>query len=108
MAIGNYLRHAKTMCTTVKHFTMIMDIADFLDEEDESWEARYEHEWIPELRRRYETLCRQMMNDPQWMKPVKQELQHVDSPHLHQTIRIARMLELDIWPALFDQLTQKV
>lgn len=36
------------------------------------------------------------------------ELQHVGSPHLHQTIRIARMLELDVWPALFDQLTQKV
>ncbi|MGQ3481672.1 limonene hydroxylase [Paenibacillus sp. TY11] len=106
MVIGNYLRHAKTMCTTVKHFTMIMDIADFLDEEDDSWEARYEHEWTPELRQRYGSLCQQMMNDPQWVKLVEQELQHADSPHLHYAIRVARMLSLDVWPVLFDQLSK--
>ncbi|WP_025677405.1 hypothetical protein [Paenibacillus polymyxa] len=106
MVIGNYLRHAKTMCTTVKHFTIIMDIADFLGEEDDSWEARYEHEWTPELRKRYASICQQMMDDPQWVKPVEQELQHANSPHLHYAIRVARMLALDVWPVLFDQLSQ--
>jgi hypothetical protein len=106
MVIGNYLRHAKTMCTTVKHFTIIMDTADFLDEEDDSWEARYEHEWTPELRKRYASICQQMMDDPQWVKPVEQELQYADSPHLHCAIRVARMLALDVWPVLFDQLSK--
>ncbi|TQS00877.1 limonene hydroxylase [Paenibacillus ottowii] len=107
MVIGNYLRHAKTMCTTVKHFTIIMDIADFLGEEDDSWEARYEYEWTPELRKRYASICQQMMDDPQWVKRVEQELLHADSPHLHCAIRAARMLALDVWPVLFDQLSKK-
>ncbi|MGG4218157.1 limonene hydroxylase [Paenibacillus jamilae] len=106
MVIGNYLRHAKTMCTTVKHLTIIMDIADFLDEEDDSWEARYVHEWTPELRKRYASICQQMMDDPQWVKLVEQELHQADSPHLHCAIRAARMLALDVWPVLFDQLSK--
>ncbi|WP_252508872.1 hypothetical protein [Paenibacillus peoriae] len=58
------------------------------------------------MRRRYASLCQQMMDDPQWVQLVEQELQHADSPHLHYAICVARMLTLDVWPVLFDQLSR--
>ncbi|MEQ4481454.1 limonene hydroxylase [Cohnella silvisoli] len=106
LVVGEYLRLARTMCTTVPQLTVIIDILDFLDQDEDCWSARYSKGWTEESRNRYRLLCQGIISDEGWAAKVWEDIHSGSNRSQYSAIRAAKALGLDIWPELFKQLQQ--
>ncbi len=103
-AVSDFLRHSQTMCATVAQLTVMTDIYDFLNEEGQRWEWRYERGWSGDLREACKRLCENVIRDEKWPANVWESIRSQDSAVRQHAICAAKQLRMDIWEELFGQL----
>lgn len=101
-----YAYHAKTHCQELKDFYMLARIADYMDEEEETWEARYENTWKPHERRIAGEAIRELAADPKWLQEALAILHSEEKDQL-QALAIAKFYKADIKDVLFSKLKKE-
>ncbi|MBO8155078.1 MAG: limonene hydroxylase [Bacillaceae bacterium] len=103
IVIKEFLRHSATMCTTVKHLNDMINIYQFL-KDDEDWENRLAEGWTPEQRDQFLLSSEELIFNEKWEHQIWEGLKSKDSFTHWNSMRAARFLDIDIWDELFNQL----
>ncbi|MEK4699358.1 hypothetical protein MKX47_07140 [Solibacillus sp. FSL R7-0668] len=73
-----YTKHAKTHCQTLHHFYTLTKIAEYLNEDEEIWNGRFEYNWKPHEKLATETAIEEISRELKWLEEAKELL--VDQP----------------------------
>lgn len=103
-AVGDFLRHSQTMCVTAAQLAVVTDIYDFLNEDGQRWEQRYDKGWSGDLREACKRLCENVIRNEEWPSKIWEGIRSQDSAALQHAIYAAKRLNMDIWEELFGQL----
>lgn len=104
-AIAHYVRLAKAMCTTAKHLSIMMNLHEFLTQDEEQWAGRMSAGWTSQLRSDMIEACQAILSDPKWGAVVMEAVNSANSSERYYGVTCAEKLGLDIWENLYDQLT---
>ncbi|KPV58025.1 limonene hydroxylase [Paenibacillus sp. A3] len=105
-AVGDFLRHSQTMCVTASQLSVVTDIYDFLNEDGQRWEQRYERGWSGDLREACKRLCENVIRNEEWPAKIWEGIRSQDSAVRQHAIYAAKRLRMDIWEELFEQLPE--
>lgn len=105
IVIKHFLLHSINHCRTIVDFVTIIEIGDFIDEEDGIWEERYKNGWSPQQRIDIRNMVDKIKNEDTWIEVILEEL-HNSSNNLYIPLRAARSLNIDVWPILYEKLEQ--
>ncbi|AWB43481.1 limonene hydroxylase [Paenibacillus sp. CAA11] len=108
-AITAYLRHAAQRELSLKHLLTLIDLKDYLEEEDpDRWEHRMETGWTAELRQDGLAVCVKLISLPDWTGKILHTLKQSDGTGAehYYAVTCARRLGMDIWELLFDRLSR--
>ncbi|KZE73712.1 limonene hydroxylase [Paenibacillus elgii] len=103
-AVSDFLRHSQTMCVTAAQLSVVTDIYDFLNEDGQRWEQRYDRGWSDDRREACKRLCENVIRDEGWPGKIWEGIRSQDSAVRQHAIHTAKRLRLDIWEELFGQL----
>ncbi|MFD2330144.1 limonene hydroxylase [Cohnella sp. GCM10020058] len=106
VAIGQYLRLSRTLCNEVSQLTVIIDLLNWLNTDDEQWERRLSKGWTEDRRCQYREAADNILAADGWREKVWTALCSGDTGQRHFAIRAAKALGLDAWEALFEQFRQ--
>ena len=96
-----YLRHAKTMLTSQEHFNTIIEIDNYINEDDDVWETRYNGEWRPHLREAVKKELAYFKNEKQWLEKAQKDLETTVSSDALATLKF---FDIDITDIVFEKL----
>ncbi|MGO0059151.1 limonene hydroxylase [Brevibacillus fluminis] len=102
--VKQYLRHAERMCSTLSQLVVLFDLVDFLNQDEERWESRYQTGWKAEDRESLQKICRSIIEREEWSDQIQSGLQSGVPGERYAAIRAGKALGWDIWPILFEQL----
>jgi hypothetical protein len=102
--VTNYLRHAKQLTFDLDDFLVIANIKAYLEQTPEQWSKRWEVGWNEEIRTESLKECIEILERKTWSKLIWDHLVSKDSYQHYQAVQAGRILKLDIWPILFEQL----
>ncbi|MCP3774453.1 hypothetical protein NLX71_14225 [Paenibacillus sp. MZ04-78.2] len=72
-AVGDFLRHSQTMCVTAAQLSVVTDIYDFLNGDEQRWEQRYGRGWSGDLRKACKRLCENVIRDEGWPSKIERK-----------------------------------
>jgi hypothetical protein len=102
--VVNFLRHSKDWAVALDDFLVIANIRDYLTDKPEKWDKRQEMGWTNEIRHRCQNECQEIMGWETWLAIVRREIWSKTEYQHYCAVRAGRVLNLDIWPVLFEQL----
>lgn len=102
--IFEYLRHSSNMAHDSEDLNSIDRIKDFF--EDEKWEERYECGWDQETREIGLNKCITLITNKNWDNQILQDLKSGDIYKWHCAVQAARLLKIDIWDQVYEQLIE--
>jgi hypothetical protein len=105
IVLGEFLRHSKCLCSTVLHLNVVLDIFNFLSD-DEGWMKRYSKNWTNEEHQKQLSLCRKIINQDRWESIIWDGVKSEDSSLQWYCFKAAKILDIDLWDELFTQLQQ--
>ncbi|MGD6818745.1 limonene hydroxylase [Metabacillus sp. 113a] len=100
---GEYLRHSERLCHTLEHLAVILDLHQFLSDE-EGWMDRHSNQWSNGEQKRQLQICERIMNHAHWEALIWLAVKAPDSSGRQHGYYAARMLGVDLWEELFSQL----
>lgn len=96
---NRFVYHAQKHCQNVEDFYPLLKVYKYLDEDEEVWEERFNHNWKPFEKDELSTAIAPFINDNKWGDLALESLrQGYDA----KAVEIARFYERDITPILFD------
>jgi hypothetical protein len=104
--VTDYVRLAQEMCSTAKHLHVIMELHDFLTQDEESWAERLSGEWTEALRQDAAEACRSLLTWSKWTGVIMDAVHSGSSHDRHYGVACAQKLGMDIWETLYSQLAQ--
>lgn len=107
IVIANFLRHSLIHCNTLSDLLVIIDIKDYLDQEDEIWQKRLDIGWNKETRDNCLEDCKKIISKDQWEDIMWSELGFEDNYKKYCATRVARVLGIDTWQQLYAELQTK-
>lgn len=102
--LSDYTRLAQRMCTSVKHLSVMMDIRDFLNQDDDNWARRMTAGWTEQQRTGILEACQTIISQSKWGSIVMDAVNSSDSLDHYYGVTCAGKLGIDIWDNLYDQL----
>jgi hypothetical protein len=76
-----YTKHAKVHCQTLHHFYVLTQIFNYVDEDDDIWEGRFNDNWKPHEKLAVEVAIQEISQHSQWLEEAKQLLEE-DPAHI--------------------------
>lgn len=105
--ITDFLRHSSIHCITLIDFLVVADIKDYLEQEDEIWNKRFETGWDNETREKCLKECKKIISQNCWTEIILSEIGAEDDYKRYCAIRAAKVLSIDIWQQLYAELHSK-
>jgi hypothetical protein len=102
--IVNFLRHSKRAACGLDDFLVIASIRDYLEQQPEQWVKRQEAGWTEQIRTASLADCIALLERNSWPELVWNDIASKDGFKHYQAVQAGRILNLDIWPTLFEQL----
>ncbi|WP_314588309.1 limonene hydroxylase [Paenibacillus terrigena] len=102
--LSDYVRISREMCLTVKHLSVMLNIRDFLAQDEEKWEGRMSAGWTEQLRTGINDACQLIIGDSKWKSLIMDAVSSNDSLNHHYGVACAEKLGMDIWENLYGQL----
>ena len=104
--LSRFLYHAQTHCETLEDFYPIIKISEFLNEDEEIWEERFNEQWKQHERKALQEAVEAYITNPKWSKLALDALQESEEIDF-RSIEIARFYQLDITSLLFEWLKKE-
>ncbi|MFC9778393.1 limonene hydroxylase [Paenibacillus chitinolyticus] len=101
----DYVRLADEMSVRVKHLSVVLDILDFLDRDDEQWEKRESIGWTEKRRSDVRAACEAIIVQPRWTDLIQEAVNSTDSVEHYYGVACATKLGIDVWDVLYAQLS---
>jgi hypothetical protein len=101
-----YAYHAKIHCKELEDFYVLTRIYDYMNEEEDKWNERYENNWKPHERRTAMEAIQEVAADPKWLQEALTLLHSEETDHI-QALAIARFYKADITELLFEKLQKE-
>lgn len=99
--LSRFIHHAHTHCKTLEDFYPLMKISQFLNDEEEIWEERFNDQWKELEHITIQQAIQPFINDPKWPQLAMDALQQDSNI---KALEIARFYHLDITKNLFNLL----
>ncbi len=105
--IVDFLRHSKRVASDLDDFLVIASIKDYLEQQTEKWAKRREAGWSEPIRTATLAECIEILERELWPGLVWNDISSQDGFRHYRAIQAGRILNLDIWPTLFEQLKEE-
>ncbi|WP_152397480.1 limonene hydroxylase [Paenibacillus guangzhouensis] len=102
--LSDYVRLSGEMCSTTKHLSVMLNIRDFLDQDEEKWEGRMSAGWTAQARGDIHDACQFIIGDSKWSSLIMDAVSSNDSQNRYYGVACAEKLGMDIWETLYSQL----
>ncbi|RDW16722.1 hypothetical protein [Oceanobacillus chungangensis] len=100
--LSRFVYHAHTHCKpTLEDFYALMKISEFINDEEEIWEERFNEQWKEHERTAIQEAIQAFINDPKWPQLAMDALKQDGNI---KALEIAQFYQLDIIQNLFDLL----
>ncbi|AXI10974.1 hypothetical protein CUC15_19475 [Oceanobacillus zhaokaii] len=98
--LSRFVYHARTHCKTLEDFYPLMKISEFINDEEEIWEERFNNDqWKEHEHTAIQQAIQVFVNDPKWPQLAMDALQQDSNI---KALEIAQFYQLDITQNLFE------
>ncbi|QCR31115.1 hypothetical protein [Lysinibacillus sp. SGAir0095] len=101
-----YTYHAKTHYRNLEQFYILTQIAEYMDESDETWEERYATNWRPHERHAVQEAIEEIAKNPLWVQQAWAIL-HSEETNDIKALAVAQHFKLDITELLLEKLKKE-
>lgn len=99
--LSRFIYHSEKHCVSLDDFYILLQINDYIDEDNETWEERFEENWKPHERNFIQEQLPNFLLNQKWANLAEQSLQqNFDS----KALAIAKFYKLDVISDLFSYL----
>lgn len=102
--LSRFVQHSIKHCSTLEDFHLLIKINEFINEDDEKWEERFNNNWKQHERNTIKELLPTFFNDSKWVEQAQEQLrQNFD----YTIYEILKFYHIDFTNELFNYLEKE-